>query len=169
MLPKGYVQLYTAEKPVNRLGWWKESLLYFRCQQVWGGWQTSVQRPTPPPPPLRIGNQRAGAFIARSGEGATCRNSTFSSDSHLQIGHQGSAQHYVGYLGTVILQFQGPLVPIFCSQFSELWQLMSWVQSGHHVVNLSTSCFSIYETAHRVWLRILSIALEKELKVLDYC
>ena len=91
----------------------------------WEGWQTSVQRPTPPPPPLRIGNQRAGAFIARSGEGATCRNSTVSSDSHLQIGHQGSAQHYVGYLGTVILQFQGPLVPIFCSQFSELWQLMS--------------------------------------------
>ena len=27
--------------------------------------------------------------------------------------------------------------------------------------------FSIYKTAHRIWLRILSIALEKELKVLD--
>ena len=28
--------------------------------------------------------------------------------------------------------------------------------------------FSIYKTAHRIWLRILSIALERELKVLDY-
>ena len=44
---------------------------------------------------------------------------------------------------------------------------MTWVQSGHHVVNLFTLVFSIYKTAHRIWLRILSIALEKEL-VFDY-
>ena len=43
---------------------------------------------------------------------------------------------------------------------------MSWLQCRHHVVNLSTWCFSIYQTAHRIWLRILSIALVKELKVL---
>ena len=70
-------------------------------------------------------------------------------------------------LGTVHLQFQGPFVPFLCSQFSELWQLKSQVQSGHHVVNFSTRRFSVYKTAHRMWLRILSIALEKELKVLD--
>ena len=28
--------------------------------------------------------------------------------------------------------------------------------------------FSIYKTAHRIWLRVLSIALEKKLKVLDF-
>ena len=51
----------------------------------------------------------------------------------------------------------------------ELWQLMSWVQSGHHVVNFPPGGgFSIYKTAHRTWLRILSIALEKEIKALDY-
>ena len=44
---------------------------------------------------------------------------------------------------------------------------MSWVQSGHHVVNFSTWGFSIDKIAYRIWLRILSIALEKELKVLD--
>ena len=44
---------------------------------------------------------------------------------------------------------------------------MSWVQSGDYVVNFSTWDFSIYKTAHRIWIRILSIALEKELKVLD--
>ena len=40
------------------------------------------------------------------------------------------------------------------------------VHSGHHVVNFSTWGFGIYKTAHRTWLRILSTALEKELKVL---
>ena len=43
---------------------------------------------------------------------------------------------------------------------------MSRLQSHHHVVNFSTWCFSIYQTARRIWLRILSIALVKELKVL---
>ena len=28
--------------------------------------------------------------------------------------------------------------------------------------------FSIYTTAHRVWLRILSIALKKEINILDF-
>ena len=59
------------------------------------------------------------------------------------------------------------LFPFLCSQLSELWQLMSWVQSCHHKVNFPW-CFGIYKTAHSIWLRILSVALEKELKVLDY-
>ena len=45
---------------------------------------------------------------------------------------------------------------------------MSWVQSGHLVVNFSTWGFSICKTAHRICLRILSVVLEKKLKVLDY-
>ena len=47
---------------------------------------------------------------------------------------------------------------------------MSWLQSGLHVVNLFhlVGGFSIYKTAHRIWLRILSVALEKEGKVLDF-
>ena len=36
---------------------------------------------------------------------------------------------------------------------------MSWVQSGHHVLNFPTWCFNIYKTACRIWLRILSITL----------
>ena len=51
----------------------------------------------------------------------------------------------------------------------ELWQLTSWLQSGHHVVNFSLDRgFSIYKTAHKRWLRILSLALEKELEVLEF-
>ena len=48
-------------------------------------------------------------------------------------------------LGIVNLQFLGALVPISLHQFPELWQLMSWVQSGHLVVNLSTWDFSIHK------------------------
>ena len=68
-------------------------------------------------------------------------------------------------LGSVNLQFRGALVPI------SLWPILrtvaAEVQSGHHAVNFSTWCFGIYKTAYRIWLRILSTALEKELKVLD--
>ena len=35
------------------------------------------------------------------------------------------------------------------------------------IVNFSTWHFSIYKTAHRIWLGILSVALEEELKVPD--
>jgi len=51
----------------------------------------------------------------------------------------------------------------------ELWQRTSWLQSGHHVVNFSLDGgFSIYKTAHKRWLRILYLALEKELEVLEF-
>ena len=69
-------------------------------------------------------------------------------------------------LGTVFLRFRGALVPISLHQFSELWQRQAWGQSGHHIVNFSAWCSGIYKTAHRIWLRILSIAFEKELKIL---
>ena len=40
--------------------------------------------------------------------------------------------------GTVSLQFQGWFVSISWGQFLESWQPMSWLESGHRVVNLST-------------------------------
>ena len=52
--------------------------------------------------------------------------------------------------------------PFLCNQFSEFWQLKSWVQSGRCVVNFSTWAFSIYKTAYKIWLRMLSITLEKD-------
>ena len=60
-------------------------------------------------------------------------------------------------------------------QFSELQQLISGLEHGHHIVmatvwsSFSTWWgFSIYKTAHRLWIRISSLALEEELKVLDF-
>ena len=40
-------------------------------------------------------------------------------------------------LSTINLQFQ-PFVPIACVVSSELWHLISWVQSDRHAVNFST-------------------------------
>ena len=42
---------------------------------------------------------------------------------------------------------------------------MSWLQSGHHVVNFYLARVSV---SHRIWLRILSVALEEELQVLNF-
>ena len=61
-----------------------------------------------------------------------------------------------------------------CSHFFEAssWNCGSLCHSysphGHHVHFPPDGGFSIYKTAHRIWLRILAIALEKELKVLDF-
>ena len=81
-----WLWLLAAQKPINRPGWSKGSLLYFRCQQLgWGRgrrreWWTSVQGPTPPLP----NKQGVRAFIDRGGQGgSTCRNSTVISNSHL--------------------------------------------------------------------------------------
>lgn len=42
------------------------------------------------------------------------------------------------------------------------------LQSGRHIVNfLPGGAFSNYKTAERIWLRILSVPVEEELKVLD--
>ena len=41
-------------------------------------------------------------------------------------------------------------------------------ESGHHLANFSTWGFNIYRTAHGLQLRVLSIAHEEELTVLDY-
>ena len=41
-------------------------------------------------------------------------------------------------LNTGSLQFQGQFVPISLRPVLKLWQLMPWLQGGHHAVNFST-------------------------------
>ena len=113
--------------------------------------------------------QRKLCFISDAGNrgwgGALyVENRTVTSNSHLQIG--GLTSIILIALGTVSLQFQVHLFPFAWGQFLELW--LWQLQSGHYVVNFSTWHFGIYKTAPRTWLRILSIVLEKEPKVLDY-
>ena len=101
------------------------------------------------------------------GGGTARRNSTVSSDSRLEIGHQGLTSVIV-FPVQLIFSSRVSVFPSLCGQFSALWRLLSWVQPCHPAVNFSTWCSGIYKTAHGMWLRILSIDLEKELKVLDH-
>ena len=89
-------------------------------QQEW----TSVQRP----PPHHW--QSVNKSFYRQRKADTCRNSTGSSDSHVEIVLSGLTCVILIILCTVNLQFQGWV------WFSELWQLMSQLQPGHHVVHV---------------------------------
>ena len=64
----GRVQLPTAQKLINRPGWWKGMFVSFQMPVTGRDW----------------------------GEIA-CRNSTVSFDSHLQIGHQWADQHHLDH------------------------------------------------------------------------
>ena len=90
-----------SKKPINRLGWWKWKFALFQMLATEGsGQRTSVQRATHP-----TGNQWGKSFY-RQKEGATCRNSTGNSDSHLQIDHRWSDQSHLDYF-----RYSSSLVP----------------------------------------------------------
>ena len=73
-------------------------------------------------------------------------------------------------LSTVNLQFQGRFVPISLRSVLGIVAayVMATVWSSCSSLLPSAGGFSIYETDHRTWLRILSVALKEELKVLDF-
>ena len=52
-----------------------------------------------------------GQSLYRQREGATCRNSTVNSDSHLETGHWWSDLHHLD--GFITIQFQGRFASIF--------------------------------------------------------
>ena len=96
------VQLLTVQKSINRPGWWKGKFASFQMPATGRGGRTSVQRLTPFPPPPALTRRRWELYRLR--EGATCRNSTVSSDSHLQIGHWWSDKHHLGYFAILFLR-----------------------------------------------------------------
>ena len=84
---KSWVWLLTAQKPTKRQGLWKGKfpLLWRPATQVEGCWGSRADScPKAYSPPLAI--KKSKSFYRRR-EGATCRNSTVSSDSHLETGH----------------------------------------------------------------------------------
>ena len=111
---------------------------------------------------------RGESFCGQSGRGLHAETAPSALRASFRLVVGGLTNILLVVLGIVNLQLQGLLLAFPCGQFTELWQLMSWPQSGHHASHFSTWCFSIYKTAHRTWLRILSVAPEKELKVLGY-
>ena len=172
MLPKewgGAGRLLATQKPIKKPGWWKGKFALFQMPATGGG----DQRPTPSVPPPTSKGVRA--FIDRAGgTGLLAETAQSSLTVIFKLVIRGLTSCFIltkmiilAVSGAVNLQFQGPFAPIYLQPVLRM-QLISRVQSGCQVVNFSTWCFGISKTAHRMWLRILSIALEKELIVLDY-
>ena len=115
----------------------------------------------PPLPTVR------GESFHRQREGAPCRNNTaLTVILKLVIGGQSSAI-LIG-LGTINLQFHSWFVPISLGHFlgivavyimTAVWSFCSWLLPPG-------GGFSICKTAHRIWFRILSIALAAAAKLL---
>ena len=93
-----------------------------------GGWQPSVQRPTPP-----SDKQAVRAFTDKVGGGGLhAERAPSSLTVRFTLVISGLTSITLVVLGAVF-QSWVHLFPILCDQFSELWRLKSWVQFGHHV------------------------------------
>ena len=100
--------------------------------RVAGGGDTCPKADSPTSPPQTVGGARA--FTGR-GRGLRVETAQSALTVILKLVIGGLTSIILIVLSTVSLQFQGQFVPISCVQFSELWQLTSWLQSAHHVVN----------------------------------
>ena len=98
----------------------KESLLCFRCWQLWGEGGGHLSKGRLPPTPTR----QAG------GKGLHAETADSSLNSHLQLVISGLTGIILDVSGPVYLQFQGALVPI------SLWSVLGIVAA--HV--LGTVC-----------------------------
>ena len=102
----------------------------------WGEWMADICPNAYSPP---TGVQSDKSFYRRRGLPAEIASQLWQSSSNwLSVVWPASS-----WLFKVQLIFSSRicLFPFLWGQFSELWQLMSWVQSGHHVVSFFTLVF----------------------------
>ena len=135
----------------------------------WGveGGRAPVQRPTPPPrPPTTRGQE----LLSTEGGG-------YMQKQHRQLWQAswnwscgGLTSVILIVLGTVSLQFWGQFVSISLKQILGIVAayVMPTVWSSCSSLLPPDGGFSICKTAHRIWLRILSIALGEEIKILGF-
>ena len=134
------VRLLPTLKPIlERQGWWKGRFALFRRSASSGERADSVQMPTPPFPPPTISGQSAfkGAFQGCIGRGRGLRLETAQSALAviLKLVTWWSDQRHLDCFGVLLIfSSRVGLLPFLWGQFSELWRLMSRLQSGHHVV-----------------------------------
>ena len=130
IITKSGVQLLTAQKPIKRQGWWKGKFaLFWMLATGGGGGQTPVQRPTPP-----SYNQWARAFMGW-GRGLHAETVQAALTVILKLVIGGLTGITLIVLVQLVFSSRVSLFPFLWGQFSELWQLMSWLPPGHHVVN----------------------------------
>ena len=109
----------------------KESLLYFGCWQPEEGWVREICLSKGWLP--RTDNQWQQLLKTERGLHAETAESALIVILKLFI--SGLTSVILVALGAVNLQFQGQFVSTSLRQILELWQLILWVQSGHHIVN----------------------------------
>ena len=152
------VRLLAAQKPIKRVGWWEGKLALFwmpaNSSLVWGvggagaeagdgkgrGWSREADACA------KMDSfqwQRARVLIGRGREPhAETAQSALTMILRSVIG--GLIRVTLIFLRTVNFWFQGQ--SFLRGQFSEAWQLVLWLQSGHHVVNiLPGRGFKIYK------------------------
>ena len=134
---RGGVQLLTAQKAINRPGWWRGKFALFQMPPTWGEGWTSVQRPTPPTTTTHTrththSNRGARAFIdRRRGLHAETAQSALTVIFRLVIG--GLTSVILIVLGTVNLHFQSPFVIISL-------KLILWIVAAHVLGTVWSSC-----------------------------
>ena len=113
LLKVGVFQL-SSLKPVKRQDWWK---VYFQGQQPWGGRESGLLTKSQPLPPTHTHWQSVSMSFYRWKEGAKCRNSAVSSDSHaVKLVMWWSDQHHLD-----CFKYSWSSVPgSVCSHFSEI-------------------------------------------------
>ena len=135
----------------------------------WGGGgggagQTPVQRLTP-----LTDNQWARASIGRE-RGLHTETAQAALTITLKLIIGGLTSVILIVLSTVNLQFQGRFVPLSLRPVLGIVAacVMATVWSSCSSLLPPDGVSSIHKIGPRIWLRIFSIALEKELKVLDF-
>lgn len=174
-----------SNKQTGQVGGKKESLLYFRRQRAGAGEDAghlSKGRLTAPPPKPFLATSGARAFPDRSARGLlyaeTAQSAAIFSKENTGKEHYlrlffslAKVKTIYFVLSSLYIDCPSQHVTVFQHKFhfqGKQWPLTACVQSDHHVINISTCCFSIYNVALWILLGILSIALQKQVNILDY-
>ena len=97
-----------------------------------------VQRSQLPPMTVRGPDLSKGSFRGVEAEGGGYKQKRYSQSAVtviLKLVLQWSDQHHPHWLVQLIFSSRVDLFSFPWGQFSALWQLMSWIQSGQHVVH----------------------------------
>lgn len=89
-----------AQELIKRPGWWEGKFALFWMPANCGKGWTPLQRPIAP-------TDNEGQELLWAEGGAACRNSTVSSEGHLETGHRRSDQRHPGYFKNFYLVLVG--------------------------------------------------------------
>ena len=136
------VQLLTTQKPINRSGWWKGRFALFQMLATGGRVDICPKADSWP-------RNQWGKSFYRQKEGLHAETAQLALTVIFKLIVGGLTSIILVILGIVNLQFQDPFVPISLKPVLRMWQLMSWVLSGHHpgvlvTIGQLTGCGSEY-------------------------